>query len=269
MEQFQSKKQVERQPEQEKKRGIIVEVGCGKSPFFLKAGRKIEKDEHYIGIDLFPATDQPPEEWLDQKDTKNKIKKSQLVEGKADLVSATGDNLPLENDSVKEIIFKDVFGSPFVDSVSFAKRDVMNEKNEAHIAMGKEILIEEIDKRIWPEDKKDYYKKEIGTKGYEELNDRLKRLIRYYYCIGLQRQKGQQGDDIKPEFIEESSRVLEKGGKMTVIETRTPDIALQYIKKLKEDDRFSEIPGIYQIDNFVDSNTRGNKFNTAITFQKK
>jgi hypothetical protein len=56
---------------------------------------------------------------------------------------------------------------------------------------------------------------------------------------------------------------------MTIIETRTPDIALQYTMKLKEDDRFLEIPGNYRIDNFVDSSTRGNKFNTAITFQKK
>jgi ubiquinone/menaquinone biosynthesis C-methylase UbiE len=269
MEQFQPKEQTEKRLEQEKKKGIILEIGCGKSPFFIKAGRKIEKDEHYIGVDLFPASDQPLEEWLDPEETMDKLKKSELVTGQASLVSASGDSLPLEDNSVKEVIFKNVFGSPFVDSISFAKRDILDEKDETHIALGKNILLEEIDKRLWPEDKKDFYKNEIKTKQYEEFDDRLKRLIRQCYYIGSQRQEGREEHDIKYGLIDETFRVLEKEGKITIIETRTPDIALQYIQKLKEDGRFSEIPSTYKLENFVDSYTQENKLNTAATFQKK
>ncbi len=255
--------------ERETKKDLLIEIGCGKSPFFLKARRKIEKNEHYIGIDLFPTADQPLEEWLDPQNTKDRLEKSELIEGMADLVSATGDNLPLENASVKEIIFKDVFGSPFVDSISFAKKDTLKENNEEHIALGKKILIKEIDNRLWTENKKAFYKKEIKTKRYTDLDERLKRLIRYYYYIGTQRQMGQREYDIKPDFIDETFRVLKKEGTITIIETRTPDIALRYIQKLKEDDRFKEIPGTYKLDNFTDSYTKENKLNTIVTFKKK
>lgn len=258
-------------PEKEKEleKDLIVEVGCGKSPFFLKAGRKIGKNEHYIGVDLFPATNQPLEEWLDPQKTKDVLKKSKLIEGRVDLVSATGDNLPLENDSVKEIIFKDVFGSPFIDSVSFAKKDNLDEKSEEHIALGKKILIEEIDSRLWPESKKAFYKKEVEARKYADLDDRLKRLIRYYYHIGTLRQTGQRERDIKPDFINEAFRVLKKEGKIAIIETRTPDIALRYIQKIKEDVRFEEIPSTYKLNNFTDSDTKKNKLNVAVTFRKK
>lgn len=269
MEKFQPEKIIEKKPEKEKDREIIVEIGCGKSPFFLKAGRKIEKNEQYIGVDLFPATGQPLEEWLDPNETKRKLSKSDLIEGKADLVSASGDNLPLKNDSVKEIIFKDVFGSPFIDSISFAQRDILDNKDESQIALGKEILIKEIDNRVWPENKKAFYKNEIRTKKYADLDDRLKRLIRHYYYIGLQKQKGQEQQDLKPKLIEETFRILKKEGKLTIIETRTPDIALRYIQQLKEDGRFSEVPSAYELDNFVDLHTRENKFNATVTFKKK
>lgn len=253
--------------ENEKKR-ILVEVGCGINPFFIKSNKKIAPNEHYIGIDLFPPSDQLTDDWPDPQETKSRLASSGLVEGDANIVSASGNKLPFRDNSVDELIIKDVLGSPLISAETFEKEDAFDESDEEHVAVGKKILSEKIGDRLWEEKKKRLYRNELLTKSYGELDKRIQRLIRHYYCMSLKGEGGTKENEIKLDFLDEALRVLKNGGKLSIVETRTPDIATKYIDKLRGDKRLILVDSELDVDDFVNQEVESNKHRISISFRK-
>ena len=100
----------------ENKEKIIVEIGHGGQPIYRedyssKLKKDIKEHEHYIGIDFIDSTSVVFPKL--SSDILKKIKKEGIEKekGKIDFIAGSGENLPLADESVDHIIFKNVFGA--------------------------------------------------------------------------------------------------------------------------------------------------------------
>ncbi len=86
--------------EKERSKRVILEIGPGPLPFYIDGERKIDKDEIYFGIEPNRKSAQWASEMVSAED------------GEATILRARGQELPIKNDYIDEVIIKNVFGEP-------------------------------------------------------------------------------------------------------------------------------------------------------------
>jgi len=98
------------QMEQEKKtvelrdnERIILEIACGKRPYFVQYNETIGKNTHYIGIDL-------PQSLKNAALLKKTLSEEQ--EGKIDFVIGSGESLPFRDKQADIIVLSNFFSAP-------------------------------------------------------------------------------------------------------------------------------------------------------------
>jgi SAM-dependent methyltransferase len=98
------------QMEQEKKtvelrnnERIILEIACGKKPYFVQYNETIGKNTHYIGIDL-------PQSLKNAALLKKTLSEEQ--EGKIDFVIGSGESLPFRDKQADIIVLSNFFSAP-------------------------------------------------------------------------------------------------------------------------------------------------------------
>lgn len=215
---------------------IILEVGAGTDPYFISENGTINKNQHYIGIDVSSE---------DIKEAKKNIKKiikvnPECIRGKVDFLITSGEAIPLKDKSVNKLIFRDVFGAP--DSYFDYKLLKPNTKEfwennnvKAAIDQARMSFVREKNPELAAELIR-YYSISLFTlkeqlknnKSFKQLNEGEQLVF-----MAIDRAYNKINERIvKMNFINEASRVLKDYGVMRIIESRTPDIAQPWIDYL-------------------------------------
>lgn len=239
------KKKIEKKAHENRESSrVVVEVGLGQSPFFFRADRKIAKNEHYVGLDIPGETEVTPEIFQALKD---KTEFKNKVDGKADLVVASGDRIPMSDASADEVIFKDVFSAPsnyFYDARKKVYEKVMRKSGTGYDFMLRREAYEKL---------QNYASVYKDTNLYGDTIMEYKSLLETWKLLPWNKTKKRDkksakdvayrlesicAEDIefskKSAFIGEAKRVLKNQGKLVIIEVSgTVEIATRYIEFLR------------------------------------
>lgn len=222
--------------EHEKKR-VIVEVGCGSNPYFIAEKERIKKNEHYIGLDL-PETylKEPTDEfgyrylpkqrsWFTTEEFQRQINRNlDLIEGKADLIIATGLRVPLKDKSADRLVFTSVLGAPpqFFIGAGFCKN------REEFSQLLSRPFVQEYRAQLTSEEQKklDEHIKEHEEEikkgnpvSFEGVGWRVEHAMRESDPIrykGLRKWENVFTRDAKERLLEEAFRVLKSGGELII-----------------------------------------------------
>lgn len=114
---------------------VIVDIGSGSFPFPVGLQqRKFKKNEIYIGIE-------PSESELQIASVSLKSKVA-IGEGKAHLIQARGERLPLANESANETVIINLLGDPRMARRSTRIREILKETHRILKGGGKLYIIE-------------------------------------------------------------------------------------------------------------------------------